>query len=338
MIKTLTSWRGIFALCIVCFHFSMHEFDQMTYAGVTFFFILSGFLVGKRYSSIESCRSYYRHRFARLFPLHWFALAGMIVLDLLLIRQFRYGWDLPLHVALLQSWVPYQSVYYNYSIHSWFLSSMLFCVIATPPVLKLIKQISQKTAWIAIIIVCLVTSGATIVAGETLKSYYYVFPLFRLVDYTLGILLGRALRDCASIPLTITKSTAIELGTLAVFAVFIALHASGHSLALKLENATMWWIPMLLLIVCFTIVNGQEGLIGKLLTMRPFLWLGEISFEIYILQKLVNNAFCYLIAPFFGHFGILIYDYSFACTLPLLIVVAWLVHRFFTKPISMLIA
>ena len=45
IIKPIVSWRGIFAISIVCFHFAMHAFDQMTYAGVTFFFMLSGFLV-----------------------------------------------------------------------------------------------------------------------------------------------------------------------------------------------------------------------------------------------------------------------------------------------------
>ena len=53
-----------------------------------------------------------------------------------------------------------------------------------------------------------------------------------------------------------------------------------------------------------------------------------ISFEVYILQKLVNNVFVYAVAPFFGHFGVLIYDYSFACTVPLLLLTAWLVNKF----------
>ncbi len=333
MIKTLTSWRGIFALCIVCFHFAMHEFDQMTYAGVTFFFILSGFLVGRRYDSIESWKSFYGRRIARIFPLHWLALAGMIVVDLVLMHKFHYGWDLPLHVVLLQSWVPDETVYYNYSIHSWFLSSMLFCVIATPLLLKFFARISQRITCALMTVICIAIASASVIASEQLISYFYVFPVFRLADYSLGILLGRAMRNCATPTLSPIKATAIELASLVVFAGFIALHASGNSIALKLENAPLWWIPMLLLIACFTMVNGQEGLIGKLLTLRPFIWLGEISFEIYILQKLVNNLFCYAVAPFFGHFGILIYDYSFACTQPLLLLTGWIVNRWYTRRI-----
>ena len=329
MIKTLTSWRGIFALCIVCFHFAMHEFDQMAFAGVTFFFIISGFLVALRHESLESTKQYYLRRVWRIFPLHWLALIAMIALDLVMIHKFHYGWDLPLHVTLLQSWVPNVDVYYNYSIHSWFLSSLLFAIIATPLLLRFINTTNRKVAWAIVITACLAVTVLYLLASEKLFSFYHVFPPMRLVDYTLGMMLGATMRT----PLktqhvsSTAGASSIEVAALLIFAAFIALHASGNQLALRLGNAPLWWVPVALLIVTFTTLDGNEGIVGKLLTIRPLVWLGEISFEIYILQKLVNNIFCYLVAPFFGHYGFMIYDYSFACTLPLLIIIAWAVHQ-----------
>ncbi len=330
MIKTLTSWRGIFALCIVCFHFAMHEFDQMAYAGVTFFFMLSGFLVTFHHKHIASAKQFYRRRMWRIFPLHWLALTLMIILDLAIMHKFHYQWDLPLHVVLLQSWVPSEQVFYNYSIHSWFLSSLLACVIFTPLLLKFLQLSSRRVAWTAIIVACAAVAAVNITGTDSLRSYLYVCPLARMVDYSLGMILGATMRERpSSKPYSTIRATVIEVATLAVFATFIAAHASGNAVVAQLENSAMWWIPMSLLLVSCTLLHGSEGLIGRLLSIKPLVWLGEISFEVYILQKLVNNAFCYLVAPFCGHYGILIYDYSFACTLPLLIVTAWAVHKAF---------
>ena len=328
MIKTLTSWRGIFAICIVCFHFKMHAFDQMTYAGVTFFFMLSGFLVAYKQREIESCKDFYWRRVKRIFPLHWIALAAMIAVDLALVHKFHYGWDLPLHVLLLQSWVPSEVVFYNYSIHSWFLSSLMFCVIATPLLLKFFNREGLKVAWIVVLVACVLVAALNIIADDQWHSYLYVCPATRLVDYALGMMLGTTLRErIMPAHISVTRATVNELVPLAVLAVFIALHASGSPLTERLGHSVLWWLPVSMLIVLSTILNDHEGVIGKMLILKPLLWLGGISFELYILQKLVNNLFVYGVAPLFGHFGVFIYDYSFACTLPLLILIAWCVNK-----------
>ena len=329
MIKTLTSWRGIFAICIVCFHFKMHAFDQMTYAGVTFFFMLSGFLTAYKHRSINSCKQFYWRRIKRIFPLHWLALAAMLLLDLTLIHKFHYGWDLPLHVLLLQSWVPSEAVFYNYSIHSWFLSSLMFCVVSTPLLLKFFSRVGLKLAWGVMLVACVAVAVVNLVAGEQWHSYLYVCPATRLVDYALGMMLGATLRD-GVMPSHISKlrATASEMVPLAVLMAFVAFHASGSAIAERLEHSVLWWLPVSMLLVMNVVLNTQEGYIGKILCLKPLLWLGGISFEVYILQKLVNNVFVYAVAPFFGHFGVLIYDYSFACTVPLLLLTAWLVNKF----------
>ncbi|MBO4722590.1 MAG: acyltransferase [Muribaculaceae bacterium] len=328
MIKILNSWRGIFAICIVCFHFAMHAFDQMGYAGVTFFFMLSGFLVSYKRSSIDSCKQFYWHRMKRIFSLHWLVLAAMIVLDLAIIHHFHYGWDLPLHVLLLQSWVPNEEVFFNYSIHSWFLSSLMFCIIVTPLLFKFFNRMSLKVAWSVVIAACATVAFIALVTDEHWHSYIHVCPAIRLVDYSLGMLLGATLRE-RILPshISMTRATVNEIVPLVVLAAFGIIHASGNSVASQLEGSAMWWLPVSMLVVMCAILNGHEGMIGKLLIIKPLLWLGGISFEIYILQKLVNNLFVYAISPLFGHFGILIYNYSFVCTLPLLLLTAWGVNK-----------
>lgn len=328
MIKSLTSWRGIFAICIVCYHFAMHAFDQMTYAGVTFFFMLSGYLTAYRHSEITSVKQFYWRRLKRIFPLHWIALVAMIVVDLALMHKFHYGWDLPLHVLLLQAWVPSEAVFYNYSIHSWFLSALLFCVLVTPLLLKFFNRVGTKVAYSVVIAACVVVAILNLFANDQWHSYLYVCPATRLVDYALGMILGATLRErIMPVNVSTARATVNEIVPLAVLALFVALHASGSVVAERLEISVLWWLPVSMLLVMSTIFNTHEGWVGKLFTIKPLLWLGGLSFEIYILQKLVNNLFVYAVSPLFGHFGILIYGYSFVCTLPLLLLTAWVVNR-----------
>lgn len=337
MIKTLTSWRGIFALCIVCFHFEMLEFAQMTYCGVLFFFMVSGFLTALYPHKLQG---FYRRRLWRIFPLHWLTLAGMIVLDLALMHKFKYGWDLALHVTLLQSWSPSTAIHYGYSIHSWFLSSLLACIIATPLLMRWIEKSSLRQIWIVSVLACTVLIVVCYLIEDPWFSYTYICPVTRIIDYTLGMALATTitrldLRQKME-HISLANASLLELMTLAVGAAFIVLHLGNHPVTTKLENAPLWWIPAMLLITTCTLLNGHEGLIGKILTSKILFWLGSISFEIYILQKLVNNTFIYVVAPIFGHYGIIVYEQSLFFCLPLIIVTSWIVHQLFTKPIAKL--
>lgn len=337
MIKTLTSWRGIFALCIVRFHFATAQFDQMAFSGVLFFFMTSGFLAALHPHKL---RDFYHRRLWRIFPLHWLALAGMIALDLALMHKFTYGWDLAFHITLLQSWFPSTAIHYGYNNHSWFLSTLLACIIATPLLMKWIEKSSLKQIWtvmglacLTLVVVCYSTEGPWL-------SYTHTCPVTRIVDYTLGMALATTitrldLRQKME-HISLANASLLELMTLAVFAAFIVVHHAGNPIINQLYIAPLWWVPVMLLITTSALLNGHEGLIGKILTSKLLLWLGGISFEIYILQQLVNNVFCYVIAPLFGKFGIIIYNNSFAWCLPLIIVTSWIVHQYFTKPIAQL--
>lgn len=83
-LKELDGLRGIFALLVVCYHFSASpQFDPLSYTTnfifrhsfifVDFFFVLSGFVIAFNYSeSLNSDRSFWdfvKKRFVRLYPL-----------------------------------------------------------------------------------------------------------------------------------------------------------------------------------------------------------------------------------------------------------------------------
>lgn len=341
MIKTLTSWRALFAIVIVCYHFMMRWTVELGFMGVVFFFMVSGFLTVLHHNAgRDTCytRGFYSRRLGRIVPLHWLVLAMIIALDLTRVHSLHYGPDLPLHVMLLQSWIPRLDSVYNYSIHSWFLSTMLACVIATPLLLKAMCHSRLWATWTAIAVACTALIIIDYSAGDNIVALTHVHPLARIIDYATGMALAMSIPRLSDKVqhLSFAKATVIELAILAIIVLFITLHATCENVLGKLLFAPLWWIPVAAIITGCTLLNHHEGALGRILTCKPLVWLGTISFEIYILQKPANLIFCYLVAPLCGHYGWLVYDYSFEGTLPVLLLLACAVHRWFTKPVSRL--
>ena len=85
MINTLTSLRFIFAMMVFgahCYvidnHFDIHFFKE-GFVGVSFFFMLSGFIIAYNYQKKFSenkitKRTFWVARIARIYPLHWLTL------------------------------------------------------------------------------------------------------------------------------------------------------------------------------------------------------------------------------------------------------------------------
>ena len=100
------------------------------------------------------------------------------------------------------------------------------------------------------------------------------------------------------------------------------------------EDVLIWLLPQGAVLLTLAWLDGQEGAIGRLLLCRPLQWLGSISFEVYVLQFVAFMVFNYCLAPLAGHFGWYVYDKLLWFALPLLLPLSWLVHRYFTMPVS----
>ena len=120
------------------------------------------------------------------------------------------------------------------------------------------------------------------------------------------------------------------------------MSCQAYDFLLRWSDAFVWWLPVaVILLVCY-LYDKREGFIGKVLASKPLQWLGDISFEIFILQWLAALVFNYLIAPLLSHvipgnMGINPYSLIPWFILPIDILLAWVVNRLFTRPISRLL-
>ena len=361
MIKTINGWRAVFALMIVLFHVGVMGLEEMTWAGVSFFFMASGFLLAMKHPfdrlDWQSWRRFAWNHAVKLFPLHWLSLVlwlvAMAVLGLLVIRPLA----LSLNALLLHSWSLSHSVYFSYNKFSWFLSTLLFCYLCYPLLAKWLSPLRQRTRLIIVAVLALIDFIVLAVTGS--DDYYrtalYVFPPVRIIDFIIGMVLAGLLPRVRTLSV-IGKSkngTDAELVAVALLSIMVMSYRS-YSCLLPWSDAILWWLPVAVILLVCVIYDKREGFIGKVLASKPLQWLGNISFEIFILQGLAALVFNYLCAPALAHIGLghaspfdspgstdifSISPYSLISwfILPIDILLAWVVNRLFTRPLSKLL-
>ena len=235
MIKTLNGWRAVFALIIVLFHVGVAGLEEMTCAGVCFFFMVSGFLLRLKYPFNELDRGSYT-RFAwrhalKLYPLHWLALVLLLVAMVLVGRLVIRPGVLALDVALLQSWSLHHSVYFSYNPFAWFLSTLLFCYLCYPLLARWFSPLKWRVK--SIIVLALILIEAVVLAGADfyVKTAIYVFPIARLIDFVLGMMLADGVGEIKKLPVLgkNKNGTDIELISLALLSVVVLTLQIGRA-------------------------------------------------------------------------------------------------------------
>ena len=199
MIRSFTGWRYIFAVAIFMHHYQIDGKSVLQAGGaigVTFFFILSGFLLAygykKRLMTREiSTSDFYKARAVKLYPLHILCFAAVFLLG---IRNFVTA-DLPkavLNLFLLQSWVPSPDYYMSYNAVSWFLSDELFFYLMFPFVLPVLLNGSRKKIAVgAGIFAISYSAAAALIPLDHYHAYFYINPLSLFADFVFGILVFR---------------------------------------------------------------------------------------------------------------------------------------------------
>ena len=358
MIKTINGWRAVFALMIVLFHVGVTGLEEMTWAGVTFFLMASGFLLALKHPMEQadgaSCRRFAWRHALKLFPLHWLTLAMWLVAMALVGQLVVKPLTLTLNAVLLHSWSLTHAIYFSYNKFSWFLSTLLFCYLCYPLLARWFMPLAVRHK--LIIVAVLVLIDVLVLAGtdDYSRTALYVFPPMRLVDFLLGMTLAGCYGHLKRLPILGDgeNGTDAELISLAVLSLMVFSYRAYPAL-LPWSDAVLWWIPVAVILFASLRYDKREGFIGKILASRPLQWLGDISFEIFMLQGIAALLFNYLVAPALAHLGfghpspfdspgatdvLSISPYALIAwfILPIDILLAWVVNRLFTRPLRRL--
>lgn len=285
----LQSLRGIFALFIFFHHLSL--FEAGGDAGVCFYLILSGFVLSAGYFERISERKvrykpFIKRRFLRIYPFHLIGFVAAVILALPL-----YGRStLPIYLSnllLVQSWIPVKMFFFSVDAPSWYLSDILFCYLLFPLIVRLLSGFSRiRTAGYFCVLIIAYFSVLILLPESLCLPLLYINPLFRLIDFIIGILLWRILRDFHQNEshIILPGRFTISAFQLIVTAFYVFSIFAYYTVPPRFGYASYWWIPTILLIIICTIRGSENGIGYKLLANRLFVAFGDISFAFYVLH------------------------------------------------------
>ncbi len=296
-LDSLTGLRWFAALLVFCYHFSYEQYgagtaEQLrklkdaTFAGpsaVSFFFILSGFVLAWSARPGSPAAGFWRRRFARIYPSHLvtFAIAVLVLVWM----GKRLDPDLALsNLSLTQSWVPNdEDRWFAYNGVSWSLSCEVFFYVCFPLLVSAIRRLPLAGLWAVVglgnVFVLLLPFATDVVrrtAGWESKFTLYMLPPVRLAEFVIGIALALLVRKGAWRGPGLVASVALSVG--AVFALAHLVPEEFHWVAVTV-------VPFTLTVAAAARadVRGEESPFRN----RFVVYLGEISFAFYLLHEMV---------------------------------------------------
>ncbi len=302
-LPALTSLRFLAAIWVVLFHHGMpflvqtptfvKDVRKVGYAGVSFFFLLSGFVLAYNYlprldARTFRARGFLRARIARIVPLY------LVVLAATLPAAMR---DQPLPIAvrafMLQAWRPEWVGGWN--LPAWSVSAEAFFYLAFPLLLLGAGRVSPRwllPAALGAALLALVPPALFLAlrpAGERTAVDHFteattalkMNPLVRLPDFFTGLLLGVAYVRLG-LGERVRARPWLRRATLGIgAALVVALVESRRHVPWELLHDGLFLVPFALVVVA---LSTGEGTAASLLSYRTPVFLGEVSYGVYLLH------------------------------------------------------
>ena len=286
-LDALTSLRFLAAIYVVAFHvgktdpvrhagaISWRLFLNHGYFAVSFFFILSGFLLTRIYRDKWTAGNY-RHfivaRFARIYPVYLLALAIQAPFYYPLAHIHK-----TIAVALMvQSWTVLPSDYPgSWNFPAWTLSVEWFFYAFFPVLLWLLAKVRRKWLVIAAILIASIAIDgpqAAIGARLTWFSRHIPLPLLRLPEFFLGMLIATIQ------PRRPLKSRYWTPAIILLAVLLLSLNIHRFVTLVVVAFAAMIWL-----------LAYEDSAIRRWFETRSLVLLGGASYAIYILQDPIRN-------------------------------------------------
>ena len=258
MINTLTSLRFIFAMMVFgahCYvidnHFDIHFFKE-GFVGVSFFFMLSGFIIAYNYQKKFSenkitKRTFWVARIARIYPLHWLTLLIAVALGNYVIASGTIDWckHFLASLTLTNAYIPKNNYFFSFNSPSWSLCCEQLFYICFPFLIAFTKDYRKL---LSTFLICAILS----IVGM------YFTPM-----------------------ITSSQGSIIEIASIALF---LSFYLYAAEIPKVYRYSCYYWIPIAFILISFSL---QKGMVSRLLSNRLLVIGGEISYSFYLIHLFV---------------------------------------------------
>lgn len=305
-IPPLTSLRFFAAAVVVAYHYEPERFTRVPeflrswletgYEAVTFFFMLSGFVLAYVYHSdgpgpaIANLRTFFIARFGRLFPAYYVSL--LLALPFFVAPGFfqegetvspNLATDALLVLTAIQTWWPPAALAWNPP--AWSVSVEWFMYGTFPFILWATRKVPAGRLLVGTFVLVVVVALFRVnvlkpLVEEDARTWYHFsefFPLFHLPQFIFGMALGRVHLEGPRLSPAV-GAWLFAAGVIGLMILFVDL----HSLPTRMRSNA-------LLVTFFAMVivgAAQPGhLAYRVLSAPPLIYLGDISYSIYAVHQ-----------------------------------------------------
>lgn len=303
----LTSLRFFAALLVVVHHGTLElvrlpvlaPLSVLGYVGVTFFFLLSGFVLTWSGSPDLARRHFYGRRFARIYPTHVATLLIAVVLSLLIGLEIGAG-PLGTNLTLTQSWVPLPAFTGRLNNVSWSLADEAFFYALFPFLFVRWQRLATRQVWRRVGVVVLLTLICVAVIHESLPAelageVVYKAPVMRAAEFLIGMGLALAMRRGLRSPVSVGAAVAIAGASYVGMSTGLAM--LGWSGLFRVIPDYAMIVPFALLVLAAATADLQPTGAGRGLARGRLVFAGRASYQLYMTHFLLVMA----LRPGFGH-------------------------------------
>lgn len=259
--------------------------------GVEIFFCLAGFLIAMHYhdsnlgGTLLDSYQYCTNKMKKFYVLHvttfvCFFVSPFIKMlegELSEVQIYNFWKDAILNIFLLRSWVP--EIEFGFNGPTWFLSSLLFSYFLVPKILNIFKK-KNFIFFIISFILVLLLKVYIFYFGVKFKWIYdfvdlYVNPVYRFLDFLLGYIFYLIMFK----EKTVITDRVLAILQLSIFVGYIITCFVFY----KVCTPAIYVLFTLLLIY---ILSFNNNITNKLLGNKVFVYLGNISFELFMVHML----------------------------------------------------
>ncbi len=303
----LTSLRGLAALLVVFFHVKHYLlafseefwfwFVKNGFLAVDFFFLLSGFILAYTYHArmsdltLQKFFTFMGLRFARIYPLHLLVLLLFVLVPL---AHWITGRELPeqgfslasffAKLFLMDTW--WTGYFETWNVPSWSISAEWMAYLLFPVLLYLCQTLKKGfiplglLALSALMIVTFKLRGEASI-GQDINN---LGVLRCLIEFCMGILVFR---------LSASFRIGQGAGYLLLIAALLAFYAG-----VKAGISDYYFAPLCFAGILLGLIS-TSGVIHRALSIKPLVYIGEISYSIYMVHYWV----LYMMTMFFLETG-----------------------------------
>ena len=315
-LEALTALRFMAASCIV-FHHLRGSFGIARDAypscnlgsAVSFFFVLSGFVLAYAYPRLSSwaeVSAFIIRRWFRVWPLHFACLLILLVFMPQLLSQAAgsFQWlELASNILLLQAWVPLSAFYFSFNTVSWSISVEWFFYLCFPFLLWLMirRNSALPALWasfLPLVVILFLCAAFNVPDYDGVKNQLtthgliYIGPVVRLLEFAVGMALQRTISGRKQLPGVARHVWILQLLSLAVAAWFVV---RGMALSAKpwMPHVFAIWfnysggLPVWAFVIWSFSFSAWPA---TLLSNRLFVALGDASYAIYLVHFSIAHS------------------------------------------------